>query len=77
MKVQVQFIARVTMSREMEMTQAEFDVWDAKYDSAGGRERRKLDEDLFALSGLDLNDADMDDPELDTFEFVKTPPVQP
>lgn len=73
MKIQITFTAKVTMSREMEMAQADFDSWEEKYDRANGRYRRRLDEELFELTGLTLNDADMDDPELDTFEPVKSP----
>lgn len=74
MKVQVEFTATLVFAKEVEMTQEEFDDWDAKTtttSSFGTSDTRRAAQKLFNELGFIQVDGDMDDVELDTFTEVK------
>ena len=77
MKVRMSFYTRATMEREVEMTQADYDAFCERLDRSRGREARRLEQELFDLSGLDFNDAEFDDDvELDAFDEATVSPSQ-
>lgn len=74
MKIQVEFKATLVFGREVEMTQEEFDDWDAKTTTAesyGTINTRRAAQELFNELGFMQIDGDMDDVELETFTEVK------
>lgn len=69
MKVLMSFYTRATMSREVEMTPADYEAFCERLDKSRGQAARRLEQELFNLSGLDFNDAEFDDDvELDSFD---------
>lgn len=69
--VRVAFKARATWTKDVEMTQAEYDKYCGLLDRARGAAGRALEEDMAADMGFDWSEEpNIEDPELD--DFYKT-----
>ena len=62
--------ARYQVGGEVEMTEEEFAQWCERIDNARGFERERVAQDLMDFAGLDYRDGDVDDDEIDEFDWA-------
>lgn len=70
-KVRFTVQARYQLHGEAEMTEAEFEEWCQRIDGARGFDRERVADDLIELCGLDRRDGDLDDEEVEDFDWLR------